>query len=440
MTRLSSPSTILLSITVLLMLAWSGAHTQTQTDTLDILQKSAPKIFIDCGTCDQDYIRTEIPFVNYVRDRKQADVHVMITEMYTGSGGTEYTMTLMGQLRFDGVNDTLKYNANKSDTQDMTRKGLVGVLRKGLVRYVVHSPLGEYLSVAYSKPSAGSKAVDEWDYWVFSTSVNSWLNGESQYKSSQVWGSLTASRVTEDWKFRFSVNTSYNENKYEFQIDDTTTIVSTSISRSQSFNGSAAKSISEHWSAGLFTYVNSATYSNTDIAASAQPGIEYNIYPYAESTRRQLRIGYQIGISARRYIDTTIYFKKSEVLFTHNLSASLSLRQPWGSTSVTISGSQYLHDLSKNSFSISGNMSIRVFEGLSLNVYGGYSAVHDQLSLAKSSLTAEEVYQQRRELAKSYSYWGSFGFSYTFGSIFNNIVNARFGNQGGGGTTITMSD
>jgi hypothetical protein len=85
-------------------------------------------------------------------------------------------------------------------------------------------------------------------------------------------------------------------------------------------------------------------------------------------------------------------------------------------------------------------MSIRVFEGLSLNVYGGYSAVHDQLSLAKSSLTAEEVYQQRRELAKSYSYWGSFGFSYTFGSIFNNIVNARFGNQGGGGTTITFSD
>jgi hypothetical protein len=164
MTRLSSPSTILLSITVFLMLAWSEAHTQTQADTLDILQKSAPKIFIDCGTCDQDYIRTEIPFVNYVRDRKQADVHVMITEMYTGSGGTEYTLTLMGQLRFDGVNDTLKYNANKSDTQDMTRKGLVGVLRKGLVRYVIHSPLAEYLNVAYTKPTAASKAVDEWDY------------------------------------------------------------------------------------------------------------------------------------------------------------------------------------------------------------------------------------------------------------------------------------
>jgi hypothetical protein len=65
--------------------------------------------------------------------------------------------------------------------------------------------------------------------------------------------------------------------------------------------------------------------------------------------------------------------------------------------------------------------------------------VHDQLNLGKSSLTAEEVYQQRRELAKNYSYYGSFGFSYSFGSIFNNIVNARFGNQGTGGTTIVMS-
>jgi len=440
MSKLTLTCLRVFSMTILLLLCWNTLLSQQQSDSLDALQRSAPKMYIDCGTCDQDFIRTEITFVNHVRDRKQADVHVMITEMYTGSGGTEYTLTLIGQQGFGGVNDTLRYNANKSDTQDMTRKGLVALLKKGLVRYVIHSPLAENLSIVYTSPTAGSKVVDQWDYWVFSTNLSSWFNGESQYKSSQIWGGITASRITEEWKLRFSVNSSYNENKYEFQTDDTTTVVSRSISKSQWFNGSVAKSLTEHWSIGLFTYVNSATYSNIDIAASAQPGIEYNIFPYSESTRRQLRIGYQIGLSAKRYIDTTIYFKKSEILYTHNLSASLSLRQPWGSTSVTLSGSQYLHDLTKNSVSISGNMSIRLFEGLSLNIYGGYSAVHDQLSLAKSSLTAEEVYQQRRELAKSYSYWASFGFSYTFGSIFNNIVNARFGNQGSGGTTITVSE
>ncbi|MCX6133480.1 MAG: hypothetical protein NTU47_06655 [Ignavibacteriales bacterium] len=434
---------LVLFVACLLFLALAPdlkAQTQAAADSTDNLQKLAPKVFIDCSMCDQDYIRTEIPFVNYVRDRKQADVHVMIMQMNTGGGGTEYTLTLLGGQSFDGVDDTLKYIANKTDTQDMTRKGLVKVLKTGLVRYVIHTPLSEYFTVSYNKPTAGAKVADKWDYWVFTTNFNSWFNGESQYKSSQVWGGFTASRVTEDWKFRFATNLSYNENKYEFQIDDTTTVVSRSISRSQSFNGFIVKSLTSHWSVGLFTYLNTATYSNIDIAAHVQPGIEYNVFPYSESTRRQLRIGYQIGLATRRYIDTTIYFKKSETHFDHSLSASLSLQQAWGSTSVTLSGSQYLHDLSKNNFSISGNMSIRVFEGLSFNIYGGYSAVHDQLSLPKSSLTPEEVYQQRRELAKNYSYWGSFGMSYSFGSIFNNIVNSRFGNQGGGGTTIIMSD
>jgi len=416
-----------------------SAQMKPAVDGADVLQQSAPKVYIDCSLCDQDYIRTEISFINYVRDRKQADVHVMITQMYTGSGGTEYTLTLLGQNAFDGVNDTLKYNANKTDTPDMNRKGLVKVLKTGLVRYVIHTPLADYFSVSYNKPAAGANVVDKWDYWVFTTNLNSWFNGESQYKSSQVWGGFTASRVTEDWKFRFSTNMSYNDSKYEFQTDDTTTVVSRSISRSQWFNGSIVKSITSHWSIGLFTSVNSATYSNIDIGTHAQPGIEYNIFPYSESTRRQLRIGYQIGAATRRYIDTTIYFKKSETLFDHTLSATLSLQQPWGSTSVTLSGTQFLHDLSRNSFSISASTSIRVFEGLSFNIYGGYDAVHNQLSLPKSSLTPEEVYQQRRELAKSYSYWGSFGMSYSFGSIFNNIVNSRFGNQGGGGTTIIMT-
>ena len=413
---------------------------QLEADTSDALQKSALKVFIDCSLCDQDYFRTELTFVNYVRDRKQAHVHVMITQMYTGSGGTEYTLTFIGQLEFDGINDTLRYNANKTDTQDMTRKGMLKVLKTGLFRYVIHTPLADFFSVTYNKPSSSSKVADKWDYWVFSFNFNSWLNGESQYKYTSLNGGFTASRVTEDWKLRVSLKSYYNDNKYEFQTDDTTTVVSRSISRSYNFNGFVAKSLSDHWSAGLFTYLYSSTYSNTDVALTVQPGIEYDVFPYSESTRRQLRIGYQIGIMPIKYMDTTIYFKKSELLFTHSLSATLSMQQPWGSTSVTLSGSQYLHDLTKNNFSISANSSIRIFEGLSLTIYGGYNAVHDQLALAKSSLTPEEVYQQRRELEKTYSYWGSFGISYTFGSIFNNIVNARFGNQGGGGTTIIMSD
>lgn len=131
------------------LFAVAPAFAQSQQDTLDALQKSALKIFIDCGYCDQDYIRTEITFVNYVRDRKQAQVHILITTQYTGGGGTEYTLTLIGQLDFDGMDDTLKYVTNKTDTQDMIRKGLVHVLKAGLLRYAMRTPLADYFNVAY---------------------------------------------------------------------------------------------------------------------------------------------------------------------------------------------------------------------------------------------------------------------------------------------------
>lgn len=138
------------------------------------------RVFTDCSLCDQDYFSTELTFVDYVRDRKQAQVHMMITQMYTGSGGTEYTLTFIGQLEFDGVNGTLTYIANKTDTLEMTRKAMLKVLKTGLVRYVIHTPLAEYLSVAYNKPTAAAKVVDNWDYWVFGFNFNGWLNGKSE--------------------------------------------------------------------------------------------------------------------------------------------------------------------------------------------------------------------------------------------------------------------
>lgn len=398
---------------------------QTTTNVVDTLQAKALKLFVGCQSCDLDYFKTNITFVNYVRDPNEADVHFQLTSQTTGSGGTEYTLLFIGKMLFENVNDTLIVSANKTDSQDMTRKSLLKALTSGLIRYLNHTPLAEYISIGYNRAGGSAKPLDVWDSWIVSFNLNGWLNGETQYKSSQMWGGISIGRIAEDWKFMFSMNMSYNENIYHFETNDTTTVDSRAINRSQWLNGSAVKSLTDHWSAGIFASANSATYSNIDLSISMKPAIEYNIFPYKESTLRQLRFIYRIGVNMRRYMDTTIYFKKSEVLYSHALSVTLWMQQQWGSASVTLSGSQYLHDLSKNNYSIYGNVSVRVIEGLSLNLSGGYSAVHDQLSLRKSSLTPEEVYQQRRELTKNYSYWASYGLSYTFGSIFNNVVNPR---------------
>ena len=55
--------------------------------------------------------------------------------------------------------------------------------------------------------------------------------------------------------------------------------------------------------------------------------------------------------------------------------------------------------------------------------------MRDQLSLPRSSATDQEILLQRRELATEYQYSLSVGVSYTFGSIYNNVVNPRFGKK-----------
>jgi hypothetical protein len=81
-----------------------------------------------------------------------------------------------------------------------------------------------------------------------------------------------------------------------------------------------------------------------------------------------------------------------------------------------------------------------LLKGLSLSLYGGYSKINNQLSLRREGASLEEVLTQRRQLETSYNYWGGFGISFSFGSIYNNIVNPRFGSINGGGMTIMISN
>ena len=81
-----------------------------QTDSSnDSLRHDALKVFFDCEHCDDSHIRREVSYVNYVRDRKQAQVYIMQTSRSTGAGGNEYNIELIGQQNFTNINDTLTY-------------------------------------------------------------------------------------------------------------------------------------------------------------------------------------------------------------------------------------------------------------------------------------------------------------------------------------------
>nr|MCU0363856.1 hypothetical protein [Bacteroidales bacterium] len=153
----------------LCFVAASAQETLTKSDTL---RKDALNIFMEAS----DYIRKEIPYVNYVRDIRDAGVYIISTSQATGSGGREFTYFLIGQHEFAGMTDTLSFASSPDDTQDQVREMEVKTLKLGLVRYVAKTPLSKYLKINFTEPIAETVSTDKWDSWVMGASVSGFLN------------------------------------------------------------------------------------------------------------------------------------------------------------------------------------------------------------------------------------------------------------------------
>lgn len=406
------------------------AFSQETASTSDTLRKDALNVYMEAT----DYIRKEIPYVNYVRDIKDAGVYIISTTQRTGSGGYEYTYFLVGQNENAGMSDTISFVSSPDETRDEIRIREVRTLKMGLMRYVAKTPLSKYMNISFSEPLSETVSSDKWNSWVYRAQIYGYLNGEKSYKSTYLNGSVSANRVTEEWKINLRARYNYNIDQFDIDGD-----IIKSENNSTSFNSLIVKSISDHWSYGGTFYLGSSSYSNLDLALSIMPGIEYDLYPYSESTRRQLRFLYSIGYAFANYTDTTIYNKTEEGHFQQSISAAYEVVQKWGSIDLNLNYSNYLYDWSKNNLSIYGGVDWRIVKGLSINFGVSASLIHDQLGLVKGGATTEEVLLRRKELATQFQYFGSFGLTFTFGSIYNNVVNPRFGNSGGGGMSINFN-
>lgn len=385
------------------------------------------KVFIDClnVSCDSDFLRTDISFVDHVRDRKDADVHVLITSEGTGGGGQKYTISVIGLGAYDGVDHLMHYVGGAAETPDELRRGLAGAIKLGLVHYVAGTPAGSGLRVSYEKPEgrAAAESRDPWDHWYMRSSLNVYSNGERSTNSTETYGSVGASRVTDPLKIDVSANVSYGRGRYTVG-DGEPDIVN--ISRTVNLNALAVFSLTPHWSAGLRASASRSTYYNQRLVLRATPAIEYNVYPYSESTRRQFTLNYSAGFRRFRYDQETIFDKTRETRPLQSLLASGTFKQPWGSFYASVEATQFLNDFSKNRLVLYSSTSVRVFKGFSVRFFGDIERIRDQIYLSKGGASVDEILLRRRQLATSYSYYMSFGFSYSFGSIHNNIVNTRF--------------
>jgi len=416
--KLTRFSTVVIGLLVL-----NVVNGQEQLPDSAVHRENAVRIFIDCFYCDMNYIRQEIPYVNYVRDVREAQVYIRETSEMAGSGGRKYTFVFAGQMEFEGKNDTLVYDSRPDEPRDLRRIGRTQMLKMGLMSYVARTPLYNEVFIQPSERITTEEVVDRWNNWVFELEAEPDFEGEESYKELSLRSSVSATKITHKWKLEFDFDNRFTRTKYTYE--------DTVYTKNKSYQGLdvlIVKSLNEHWSAGLRTDLLSSSYVNTQFSADILPSVEYNIFPYSESTHRQLRVLYGLGSSYRKYNTITIYDKMEELLWLHQLQLAYQVREKWGSINVALEGSNFFHDFTKNRLELNGYVSVRIMKGLSFRVGGAAARINDQLSLVKGEATEAEILLRLQELETSFNVEGEVSLTYTFGSIFNNIVNPRFGN------------
>lgn len=399
-----------------------------------------PRVYLDCQTfrCDRQYFRTEITWVNWVRDPQDADVHVIMTSQDASAGGQEFQLDFMGREENSAYQDQVFFRALGTDTEREELDGITHALGLGLARFANFAGFREVVELQglqTTDTGAGAGVVgpgqvdDPWDLWVFRINANGDYEGETTRTELQYRFGVSASRVTPTWKTNFSADV----DREEIEQERTDGSLFTYDQTDWGVNGRVVYSLADHWSVGFSSRVGRNTGRNQELMAQLNPALEYSFFPYPEATRRALTAFYEVGPVYRDYFEETLLGETERVYVEQALSLEFAQRQQWGDARVRVRWSNYMHDFALNNLELDGNLSFRITRGLDLFTGASYSRVQDQIYLSGEGLTDEERFLELAQEQTDYEASVRLGLSYQFGSIFNNVVNNRFPGGGRGG-------
>jgi hypothetical protein len=407
------------------------------------VQARAPlRVFYDCSgpiSCQPDHLRTEIPWISWVTNREDADVHVITTREDLGGAGINVNIELHGLGSMSHLNDELNYTTPGTDVLRVRIDEYTRALKLGLTRFALESGLGSELNLTFEPlgdlavDSAGTTTGaltstiaadidDPWNYWTFRAGLTGNLSATQTRSSHRVNVNLGADRITAGWKFTLASTGSMLREEIELsggrivRNDRDTWNLATILVRS----------VSPHVSAGMDMSGGKEQLNNRQTRYEANPAVEWNFYPYDQASRRQLIVHYGAGFQHNNYQEETVFGVMQETVPFQRLGVQYSAVEQWGQASLNADAFQYLHEAGLYSYGAQGNLSFRIARGLDLTFNANAQRIANQINIRASELTDEEILLGRDALPTSYSYSGSMGFNYRWGSNFANIVNARF--------------
>ena len=410
--------------TIIFQLAFTGGVKGQDFDS-----ETFVKIFIDCEFgCDHTYFRQEMNYVNFMQNRQEADVFMQLTIQRTGGDGREYQLRVQSvSERFSIATDTLIFYTYADATDNIRRNAILDQIKKGLLPILVQTPLADKIEYNIqldddSSAPSNEEVNDPWNYWVFRLRFNSFFNGQESARFLNLYNSISANRTTEEHKFAMSLNYSLSRSSFDLSDDETFS----AKNENASMNVLYVNSLGNNWSAGFRSRLSTSTFGNIRFGARLRPAIEYNIFPYNQSSQNQFVFRYSIGPSYVDYEEVTVFDKLEEWLYEQSIDIEYEQIKDWGNVSVELEYENYLHDWSQLSISLNPQISWNLARGLIINIWGEIAYISNLRNIQKSEIDNNEILLQNRQLDTSFEYYGSLGLTYRFGSAFNNIVNPRF--------------
>mgnify|MGYP003110539449 FL=1 len=153
------------------------------------INNSTLTVYIDCRGCDDDFVRSEISYVNFVRDQSVAEVQLLVTLQRTGGGGFQFTLDYIGLGEFQGKDNTILFISPQSDTNEIMRNRLVKYVKLGLVNYLSEKDIITDLEVTYTgsrktRTVSEQEINDPWNGWNFELGANADMRGKNPEKTT----------------------------------------------------------------------------------------------------------------------------------------------------------------------------------------------------------------------------------------------------------------
>ena len=379
------------------------------------------KVFLSCN-CDDSYIKQNTLLLDYVRDRTLSDIEVFVFDISNASGGRNFTFEYKGKNDFQNKENKISTNITQNLTFNEAREVLLKTYKMGMVHFLQNTVFQNQMDVSFNNQMdiPQEMSFDQWKNWVFEISGSFNFENEESINEEEYNVGFDIDRVTEIWRVRSFFR---QRRAVKFFSGDEENF--TSERNSTYFSGSLVKSISDHFSTGIFGSYQKDTFRNYKSFFNFSPALEYNFIPYNEVLTREITLAYKLGYNFYEYLEETLYGFLDQKMFNQSLTLNLRFREKWGSIYSYMVASQFLDQPDQNRLTLNNNINLRIVRGLSLRISGSFQLIRDQINLPKGEASIEDLLLRQRQISTNYQNRISMGLSYTFGSIFNNIVNTR---------------